>query len=555
MASRRALLFPSLVVLPFLAVASLAVACGDPSPLQAGGAETDAGTQPEEDGSAAASDGGVRTGDGGRDAAKPDSGRPDASVGPLPLDESCGFAPVASPDGTAIVFERCDTPRSLVIRNITSNTATVVGAGASSWRRRLQDGLLVYVGGQTRFFGWDGLPKYALPVYVDENNNWRVNVGAGEIRYARQEAVAGSAGTHEERFAFFSSGSATPVLSAQFTAQNPTVPNVVLSADGTYAASIERYASGLTSRLRVAAVAAGAPVTTYELPYFEPRWVPNGVVGGGALFTSQRYLYFADFSSGAVVALSTLPVVADSSKPDRVYAAVAGPYVLFVNGAMRKNGSGAPGSYALQRWDSSAPSTPPATLATGTDYVSPYAENPLTVLPDGATLAYALERPSVAAGTAYHTAPIAGGADRVFANEKGVAFGRPALAMWTDYSVITAVKTRFENLADGTFRELPRAPTAYHDSFSGADGTTFFLFTTIRNDTAKTSSLKLEVGGFSGPMVTLLDMPQSARLFEMNLTTWEPFYRADAAPLVDGIVVRIPRGTPSVVGDLFVYRR
>ncbi len=554
MSSHRALCFSPLVLLPFLALAGHAVACGDPAAPVAPTAEGDAGTEPQEDGGAAISDGSVR-GDGGRDAAKPDSGRPDASTAPAPLDESCGLAPLASPDGTAIVFERCDNPRSLVVRNIASNTAAVLGSGANGWRRRFDDGLLVYVDGQTRFFGWDGSPKYALPVYVDADNNWRVNVGTGEMRYARQEAVAGGAGTHQERFAFLLSGSATPVLSAQFTAQNPTIPNVVLSADGTYAASIERYSSGLTSRLRVAAVAADAPVTTYELPYFEPRWVPNGVVGGGAIFTSQRYLYFANFSSGAVTAISTLPVVADSSKPDAVYAAVAGPYVLFVNGTMRKNGSSAPGSYALQRWDSSTPSTPPVTLATGTDYVSPYVEKPITVLPDGATVAYAMERPSVVAGTAYHAAPIAGGADRAFANEDGVSFARPSLALWTDYSVITAVKSRVENLANGTFRELPRAPGASHYPFSGADGATLFLATTIRNDTAKTASLKLETGGFTGPMVTLLDLPQSARLFEMNLTTWEPFYRADAVPLVDAIVLRIPRGSPSVVGDLFVYRR
>ncbi len=527
------------------------VACGDSALVPLENPFVDAGT-PGEDQDAETVDASPAK-DAGRDAAKPDASRADsgndASTGPIPLDESCGYGPVASPDGTAIAFVRCNSPRSLVIRNFVSNTATVLGTDATYWRSPLAQGLLSYVGGQTRLFGWDGAPKYALPGYVADTDTWRVRVSATDMRYARQEAVATTTGTHDERFAFLLSGSGTPVLSAPFTAQYPTVPSVVLSEDGTYAASIERYSSGLTSRLRVAQVAAGAAVTTYELSYFEPRWVPRGVVGNGALFTSQRYLYFADFTTGAVTKVSTLPVVPSTSQPDRVYAAVSGPYVFFVDGVMRQNGSGALGSFTLKRWDTRTPAALPVTHATGTDYVSAYADVPMTVLPDGVSLAYAMEPPSVIAGTSYHVVPVAGGADRIFAQNRA-GFGPAALATWSDYSRLT----HFENLADGTSRTFVQPTTGYHSPFLGADGASLFVFTVSKNDAAKTAAVKLEAAGFTGTPKTLLDLPASSKLYNIALYS-APHTYDDAAPLTDGMVVRIPRGTPDGAGDLFVYRR
>jgi hypothetical protein len=145
--------------------------------------------------------------------------------------------------------------------------------------------------------------------------------------------------------------------------------------------------------------------------------------------------------------------------------------------------------------------------------------------------------------------PVAGGADRIFATN-GAGFGAPAVAMWSDY----ARMTHFENLADGTNRLFSVPTGAYHSPFLGADGTTLLLFTITSNDTAKTKAVKLEAAGFTGASKVLVDLPASAKLYNLRLYA-APHSYDDATPLTDGVVLRVPRAAVGAEGDLFVYRK
>jgi hypothetical protein len=475
-----------------------------------------------------------------------------APVDPFPagFDQSCGYGPIASPDGNAVVYERCAATtfgtRPLVHRNLVTGTITVLSpGGASWWREPRPEGLLVN-DGKVRLIGWDGVEKAALPsgVYVADSEAWRVRITGGGLRFAGTEALGLTNGTHDERFQLWSSASATAAVTANFAATYITVPSVVFSQDLGLVASLERYSSGLTSRLRVADVGAGAAVRTYELPtIFEPRWVKGGGVGSGAIFVAQRKLYHANFITGALTPLSTTPAAPNTQQLDRVYAVVSGTSVFFAEGKERVNGSGAPGAYTIKKWDSLSPQTAPATVSTGTDYLNAYADVPMRLSPDGAWLLANFEPPGVIAGSSWHVIPVTGGVDRVFAKSSGVQFTSQAIATWNDYQDGTHV----EALDQSKARTFPKVANSYTLPFVGADGQTILLFQVASDSTAKTSSWRVERTGFTGVSTVLLDLPASSRLYAGSPNQAVPV-------LGTGLLVRIPKGTPDGASDLVVLK-
>lgn len=504
----------------------------DPESEEESGGE-DAGS-PQKD--AGTRDAGPTKKDAGKDGKAP---TPPPDPFPTGLDTSCGYGPVVSPDGNAVVYEHCtgapsvSTPRSLVHRNLVTGTSTVLSTTTSSWWREARPEGLFYNNGTIHLVGWDGVEKAALPAntYVDESSASRLRITGSKVRWARTESVGTTSSTHDERFVIYSSDSATPIVTGNFAATYITVPNVLFSEDLGLVASLERYSSGLNSRLRVAAATAGATVKTYEMStIFEPRWVKNGVVGNGAIFVSQRKLYHANFTTGAITTLSTTPVAANTQQPDRVYAiASGGRYVFFAEGAVRENGTGAPGSFTIKKWDSQSPATASTTVATGTDYLNPYADAPMRLSPNGAWLLANFEPPGVIAGASWHSVPVAGGTDRVFAKNHDVRLYPPATAAWTDYTDGTHV----EALDQSKSRVFPKSSSGYQTAFVGQGGQSIFLFTVVSNSTAKTSAWKIERTGFTGTSTTLLDLPASSRLYNGSAY--------DAVPaLGTGLLVPVP---------------
>lgn len=418
-----------------------------------------------------------------------DAKPPGYDYGKTPLDESC-YAPgnfahfddvQASADGTKIVFQRCDDAKSIVLRDLTGGTATVLATGSGFFRAG-PNGVLGVDGATTELTPWSGASPVSLPVATTAAEAWRVWQGPGALKLANKAAGASST---KEKLVFYANGSTTPVESAQYDVTKSSIASVIFSADGAKVASLERYPSELGSRLRVASPTAGATITTYDLAMFEPRWVRGGQVGPGALFLSgmsgtQRAsrLYYVDFGTGVVKQLSTTDVIpVMPPKDDDVPAvAVVGNKVFFLTGAVSSTGSSPVGkSVTVNVWDVTSPASAPTTLVTIADaqiynlakYTSQ--EQSIVVSPDRTHLLLNLVAKSgTIFGNAWAAVPVAGGAVKFVAGTSDIAVGAPNKVAASNYM---ETDTKFVDVVTGTSVGMTRGTPLF-----SPDGAVYFTF-------------------------------------------------------------------------------
>lgn len=421
------------------------------------------------------------------DTSPADTKPPGYDYGKTALDESCyvsgnfgQFDDVqASADGTKVVFQRCDDAKSIVLRDLTSGTATVIATGGGFFQAG-PNGVLGADGMTTELTPWTGGSSVSLPVVTAAADAWRVWQGPGALKLANKAAGASST---REKLVFFTSTSTTSVASAEYDVTKSSIASVIFSADGTKVASLERYPSELGSRLRVASPTAGAAVTTYDLMMFEPRWVRGGQIGNGALFLSgmsgtQRAsrLYYVDFGTGTVKQLSTTDVIpVMPPKDDDVPAvAIVGDKVFFLTGAVSSTGSSPVGkSVTVNVWSVTSPTSTPTALATITDaqiydlakYTSQ--KKSIVVSPDKTHLLLNLVAKSgTIFGNGYAAVPVAGGTVRFVAGTSDIAVGAPNKVAASNYM---ETDTKFLDVAAGTSVSMTRGSPLF-----SPDGAVYF---------------------------------------------------------------------------------
>lgn len=431
------------------------------------------------------------------DTAPADTAPAGYDYGKTPIDESC-YAPgnfanfpdvQASPDGTKIVFQRCDTARSIVLRDLGSTTASVISSGSSFFLAG-SHGVLAAKGSATERTPWTSGSTLSLPVTIGAADAWRVWQSSSALKFANKAAGTTSS---KEKLVFYASGSTTGVESAEYDVTKSTIASVVFSADGTKVASLERYPSELVSRLRVASPTAGASVTTYNLGLFEPRWVKGGQIGSGALFLSgmngtQRAskLYWVDFSTGGVQQLSTTDVIPRMPPADDDVPAVAivGNRVFFLTGAVSSVGSSPVGkSVTVRSWDVTTPTVAPTTLVTINDAqiydLAKYTtqKQSMLVSADGTHLLLNLVAKSgTIFGNAWAAVPVAGGTPKFVAATSDIAVGAPNRVGVSNPS---ETDTKFIEVATSTTTSMTRGTPLFSPS-----GDTFFTSVAVKNSDA-----------------------------------------------------------------------
>jgi hypothetical protein len=437
-------------------------------------------------------DTGTKTDTATGDTSPTDTKPPGYDYGKTALDESCyasgNFAVFGdvevSADGTKIVFQRCDDAKSIVLRDLTGGTATVIATGGGFFHAGPY-GVLGVDGMTTELTPYAGGSSVSIPVAITAGDAWRVWQQAGSLKYANKAAGASST---KEKLVFYTSGSTTPIESAQYDVTKSTIASVIYSADGSKVASLERYPSELGSRLRVASPTAGATVSMYDIKMFEPRWVRGGQIGSGALFLSgmsgtQRAsrLYFVDFGTGVVTQLSTTDVIpVMPPKDDDVPAvAIVGNKVFFLTGAVSSTGTSPVGkSVSLNVWDVTTPATAPTTHATISDaqiynlakYTSQ--EQSIVVSPDKTYLLLNLVAKSgTIFGNAWAAVPVAGGAVKFVAGTSDIAVGAPNKVAASNYM---ETDTKFVEVATGTTVSMTRGSPLF-----SPDGAVYFTTTAM----------------------------------------------------------------------------
>jgi len=503
LAPPRALAFRRRVAVLALGGAAFLVACSGSTEAPAGGEPAD--TEPAD---AAVDDVAMEEDTATDDTGRTDSGRldtgvikPDTSVSDTPadtrppgydygktaLDESC-YAPgnfgqfddvQASKDGSKIVFQRCDEAKSVVIRDLAAATATVIATGSGFFQAG-PNGVLGVDGMVTELTPWTGGTPVSLPVATTAADAWRVWQAPGSLKLANKAAGATST---KEKLVFLTSGSTTPIASAEYDVTRASIASVIFSADGTRVASLERYPSELGSRLRVASPTAGATITTYDLSLFEPRWVRGGQIGNGALFLSgmngtQRAsrLYYVDFGTGVVKQLSTTDVVPVMPPTDADVPAVAivGDKVFFLTGAISSTGSSPVGkSVTVNVWSVTSPTSSPTTLVTITDaqiynlarYTSQ--KQSIVVSPDRTHLLLNLVAKSgTIFGNAWAAVPVVGGTPKFVAGTSDIAVGAPNKVAASNYM---ETDTKFVDVVTGTSVSMTRGTPLF-----SPDGAVYF---------------------------------------------------------------------------------
>lgn len=451
-----------------------------------------------------------------------DTAPPGYDYGKAPIDESC-YAPgnfgqfgdvQASPDGKEIVFQRCDTAKSIVVRDLSASTATVIASGSGFFSAGA-NGVLAVNGAATERTSWGASPKLALPVGLAATDAWRVWQSPTALKYATKAAST----TGREKLVFYANDGAAAVSSADYAVLSSSIASVVFSADGTKVASLERYSSELKSRLRVATpgAGAGAAVTTYELTLFEPRWVKGGQVGTGALLLSgmngtqeASRLYFIDFATGALTQLSTTDVVpVMPPKADDVPAvAVRGDAVYFLAGAVSSTGTSPVGkSVTVNKWSAATPSTPPSVLATVSDAqiyaLARYTSQKRSILvsADGTHLLLNLvAKAGTVFGNAWAALPIGGGAVQIVASTSDIQVAAPDQVGVSNYM---ETDTKFLDVNTGTSVSMTRGNPLF-----SPDGATFFTSSAVQNADGKTYKLTLRRKAGAAAESTIASLPK-----------------------------------------------
>ncbi len=509
---------------------------------------------------------------GGSDTGRVDTGttKPDTAVSETPadtkppgydygktaLDESCYAAGnfgqfddvQASADGTRLVFQRCDDAKSIVLRDLSGGTATVIATG-SGFFQAVSNGVLGVDGTATELTPWTGGSPVSLPVVTTAAEAWRVWQGPGALKLANKAAGASSS---KEKLVFFTSGSTTSVASAEYDVTKSTIASVIFSADGTKVASLERYPSELGSRLRVASPTAGAAITTYDLAMFEPRWVRGGQLGNGALFLSgmsgtQRAsrLYFVDFGTGVVKQLSTTDVIpVMPPKDDDVPAvAIVGDKVFFLTGSVSSTGSSPVGkSVTVNVWSVTSPTSSPTTLTTITDaqiynlakYTSQ--KQSIVVSPDKTHLLLNLVAKSgTIFGNAWAAVPVAGGTAKFVAGTSDIAVGAPNKVAASNYM---ETDTKFVDVVSGTSVGMTRGTPLF-----SPDGAVYFTTNAMGSSPMYSFTARRKVG--TAAESTIVSLPKVDSI------------PRPIAVQASSLLLRLPRNAP-VTGsetkhDLYVF--
>ncbi len=486
-----------------------------------------------------------------------DTGPTGYDYGKTPIDESC-YAPgnfanfpdvQASPDGTKIVFQRCDTARSIVLRDLGTPTASVISSGSSYFVAGTH-GVLAAHGSATERTPWTSGSTLALPVTTAAADAWRVWQSSSALKFANKAAGTTSS---KEKLVFYASDRTTSLESAEYDVTKSTIASVIFSADGSKVASLERYPSELVSRLRVASPSAGATVTTYNLGLFEPRWVKGGQVGTGALFLSgmngtQRAskLYWVDFSTGTAQQLSTTDVIPRMPPADDDVPAVAlvGNRVFFLTGAVSSVGSSPVGkTVTVKEWNATTPTVAPTTLVTINDAqiydLAKYTtqKRSIVVSPDGTHLLLNLVAKSgTIFGNAWAAVPVAGGTPKFVAATSDIAIGAPNRVGVSNPS---ETDTKFIDVATTTSTSMTRGTPLFSPS-----GDTFFTSVAVKNtDASYAFTVRRKTG--SGTESTIASLK-----------------RVDSIPrplavLSSSVLLRLERG-PAVSGsetkyDLYLF--
>lgn len=498
--------------------------------------------------------------DSAKSDAPQDTAPPGYDYGKSPIDESCyasgnsgQFGDLqASPDGKEIAFQRCDTARSIVVRDLSANTAAVIATGSGFFVAGA-NGVLAANGTATELTSWGTSPKLSIPVALASTDAWRVWQSPTALKYATKAASTTNP-LSREKLVFYANDGATSVSSADYDATATSIASVVFSADGTKVASLERYPSELKSRLRVATPGAGAAVTTYELTLFEPRWVKGGQVGKGALLLSgmngtqqASRLYFIDFETGALTQLSTTDVipVMPPTASDVPAVAVRGDAVYFLTGAISSTGSSPVGkSVTVNKWSATTPATAPSVLATVSDAqiyaLARYTSQKRSILvsADGTHLLLNLVvKAGTVFGNAWAAIPIGGGAVQIVASTSDIQVAAPDRVGVSNYM---ETDTKFLDVNAGTSVSMTRGNPLF-----SPDGATFFTSSAVQNADGKTYALTVRRKAGAAAESTIASLPK----LDSN--------PSPLAVLPSSILLRLERG-PAISGvetkyDLYLF--